>query len=357
MSVKVHSRHGHVWERSSHAFFRLRAAAAQPVHCFSNVLTDSMDTSMVVPVGAAHAPLHVASEDANRRASGDAAAAPLHSHAAPGAPRLPASANARCANHAAASPSGSADHEELARLRARVRELSAQVVSAHEAVRRQLAQDLHDSAGAELTASRFALANVATWLPGDAAPQCATALALAQRSLDAAAEATRSAIDDLHAPPLEHGIVHALAQWIDSFAARTGLRTSFICSADARVTQLPADAALAVFRVAQEALNNVAKHARASSADVRIETTREHLTLSISDDGIGMRRGTGKQRHRFGLSGMSARCEAYHGTLNLDAAPERASAARGTAVHAQFAWHALLASAARAPRRRAARHS
>jgi len=314
-----------------------------------------MDTSIVVPIGA-RAPLY-ANEEASAPASGEVAAASLSGHAAPGTPHLQAQAPLPAASQAIVPATPTTEHEEIARLRARVRELSAQVVDAHEAVRRQLAQELHDSAGAELTASRFALANVATWLPADAAPQCATALALAQRSLDATAEATRSAIDDLQAPPLEHGIVHALAQWIDSFAARTGLRTSFVCSADARLTQLPADAALAVFRVAQEALNNVAKHARASGADVRIETTHEHLMLTVTDDGSGVRRVAGKPAHRFGISGMAARCEAYDGTFNLTAAPRRARAARGTAVHAQFAWHALLAAAARASRRRAALHS
>jgi signal transduction histidine kinase len=314
-----------------------------------------MDTSMVVPIGA-HAPLHVAGEDVSTPASRGVVAASLSNHAAP---RLPVAASSPVCNNT--SPNTPAEHEaEIARLHARVRELAAQVVDAHEAVRRQLAQELHDSAGAELTASRFALANVATWLPADAAPQCATALALAQRSFDAASEATRNAIDDLHAPPLEHGIVHALARWIDSFAARTGLRTSFVCSADARLPQLPADAALAVFRVAQEALNNVAKHARASAADVRIETTPTHLVLTVTDDGIGVRRPTGKQTtHRFGVSGMCARCEAYDGTLNLSAAPRRdgARAARGTTVHAQFAWHTLLPAVARPSRRRTALRS
>jgi signal transduction histidine kinase len=137
------------------------------------------------------------------------------------------------------------------------------------------------------------------------------------------------------------------------------LRTSFVCSADARLPQLPADAALAVFRVAQEALNNVAKHAHARAADVRIETTPTHLVLSVSDDGIGLRRPAGKTAHRFGVSGMCARCEAYDGTLNLSAAPRHqgARAARGTTVHAQFAWHALLAAAARPSRRRTALRS
>ncbi|RKR43500.1 ATP-binding protein [Paraburkholderia sp. BL17N1] len=248
---------------------------------------------------------------------------------------------------------------ELARLRARVRELSAELVQAQEAACRHVARELHDGVGAELTATRFALAGVETWLPADAPPQCAAALAVANRSLDAVCEASRQTVAELHAPSLEAGIVGALAHWTGDFAARTQLRTSFVCAADVRLTRLPADAALAVFRVAQEALNNIAKHARAESADVRIETSRRHLTLLISDDGVGVTRNTRSRPGHFGLSGMQARCAAFDGTLRVSARRagsergennENGKASRGTLVRARFAWDAMLEHAPRAAR-------
>ena len=251
----------------------------------------------------------------------------------------------------------SAAERELAQLRARVRELSAELVQAREAACRHVARELHDGVGAELTATRFALAGVETWLPADAPPQCAAALAVANRSLDAACAASRQAVAELHAPSLEAGIVGALAHWTGDFATRTQVRTSFVCAADVRLTRLPADAALAVFRVAQEALNNIAKHARAESADVRIETGRRHLTLIVSDDGIGMTRNARSRRGHFGLSGMQARCAAFDGTLHVSARRvgsrrgESDKASRGTLVRARFAWDAMLASALGAERR------
>jgi signal transduction histidine kinase len=214
--------------------------------------------------------------------------------------------------------------------------------------------------GAELTAARFALASVETWLPADAPSQCVAALAVANRSLDAVCTASRQAVAELHAPSLEAGIVGALAHWTSDFAARTQLRTSFVCAADARLTRLPADAALAVFRVAQEALNNIVKHARAESADVRIETSRRHLTLLVNDNGIGLTRNARQRRSQaghFGLSGMQARCAAFDGTLRVSArrtGTQRAAAgnaSRGTLVQARFAWDAMLALAPRAERR------
>ena len=251
----------------------------------------------------------------------------------------------------------SAAERELALLRARVRELSAELVQAQEAACRHVARELHDGVGAELTATRFALAGVETWLPADAPPQCAAALAVANRSLDAVCAASRQVVAELHAPSLEAGIVGALAHWTGDFATRTQLRTSFVCTADVRLTRLPADAALAVFRVAQEALNNIAKHARAESADVRIETGRRHLTLIVSDDGIGMTRNARSRRGHFGLSGMQARCAAFEGTLHVSARRvvsrrgESDKASRGTLVRARFAWDAMLASARGAERR------
>jgi signal transduction histidine kinase len=264
------------------------------------------------------------------------------------------------ASHASTLPP-SAAQRELAQLRARVRELSAEVIRAQEVACRHVARELHDSVGAELTATRFALAGVETWLPADAPPQCAAALAMANHSLDAVCAASRQAVAELHAPSLEAGIVRTLAQWTRDFAARTNLRTSFVCAADVRLTRLPTDAALAVFRVAQEALNNIAKHARADSADVRIEAGRRHLTLIVSDDGIGMTRNARSRRGHFGLSGMQARCAAFDGTLRINA--RRAAACRGgsdsdsgkeplgTVVRARFAWDAMLAAAPGAQRR------
>ncbi|MGF6540348.1 sensor histidine kinase [Paraburkholderia youngii] len=261
---------------------------------------------------------------------------------------------------------------EVERLRARVRELSAELVDAQESVRRHVARELHDGVGAELTATRFALAGIETWLPADAPPQCAAALAVANRSLDAVHAANREAIAQLHAPSFETGLAGALKCWVRDFSSRTGLRTTVTCADDTRLARLPADAALAVFRVAQEALNNVAKHARASCADVRVETGARHLRLIISDDGIGLPRGArerGGQKQpggHFGLAGMQARCAAFDGTLRVGA--RRASvgcgedsgtgsngavAPRGTLIQARFAWHAVLATtpAPRAARR------
>jgi signal transduction histidine kinase len=240
-------------------------------------------------------------------------------------------------------------------------------IHADEAARHRIARELHDSVGAELTATRFALANVHTWLPANAPPQCAEALALVARSLEAASGAMRHVLDGLHAPQLDAGLAPALTSWVRGFAARTGLAARITsASDDARLARLPADAALAVFRVAQEALANVARHAQATCAEVRLESTPRHLTLTVADDGIGLAYAAGRPRRaaahahgdggkrggHYGLAGMRERCAAFGGSLRAAkggiAHPDletQSDAARGTTVRARFAWDALLGAA------------
>jgi two-component system, NarL family, sensor histidine kinase UhpB len=221
-------------------------------------------------------------------------------------------------------------------------------IDADETARQHLARELHDSVGAELAATHFALARVHALLPADASSQCAEALALVAQSLNAAVEAVRHVLDGLSAPHLDAGLVPVLADWARGFGARTGLVTSFVCAADVRLARLSADAVLAVFRVAQEALANVARHARAAHADVRLDCAPRHLILTVTDDGIGLPRGRARangRRSHYGLAGMRERCAAFGGTLRAGGRGAQA----GTAVRARFAWDALLGASASDP--------
>jgi signal transduction histidine kinase len=225
---------------------------------------------------------------------------------------------------------------DIQRLSARVRQLSAQLAAVDERVRRALAQDLHDDAGSALTAVRFALARIETWLPADAPAPCGEALQTARESLDAACEATHRVVADLHAPRFHGGVARALAEWAARFAAGASLALRIDFHADdIRLARLPESVALAVFRVAQEALNNVARHARASEASVRIEADARCVTLVIADDGIGIPAAARRKRGRFGLAGMRARCDALGGSLRVSA-----SKTGGTTVRARFALNA-----------------
>lgn len=308
--------------------------------------------------------------------------------------------------------------DAIARVQRQIVAAGAARVHADEAARHRLAQELHDSVGAELAATRFALANVHTWLPADAPPQCTEALALVMRSLDSAGDAVRRVLDGLYAPELDAGLAAALASWTRGFASRTGLAARFMVGStanstanstaihthatgfarddEARLAHLPAEASLAIFRVVQEALTNVVRHAQATRVEVRLTSTPHELTVSVIDDGVGLSReaarrakrqcgqaaqhGQGGQsstngRSAYGIAGMRERCAAFGGTLrttparhDLSASPtappccdvagapsnEQGSAAAnparpGTTVEARFLWETLLSRACAEP--------
>ncbi|WP_322061265.1 sensor histidine kinase [Paraburkholderia sp. J63] len=303
--------------------------------------------------------------------------------------------------------------DAIARVQRQIAAAGAARIHADEAARHRLARELHDSVGAELAATRFALANVHTWLPADAPPQCTEALALVMRSLDSAGDAVRRVLDGLHAPELDAGLAAALADWTRGFATRTGLVVRFTaCSIasspdathtteltrddEARLARLPAEAALAVFRVAQEALTNVARHAQATRVEVRLTSTPHELIVSVVDDGVGLSHEAARRakRHRqreqaapngehgangrsaYGIAGMRERCAAFGGTLLIapaghnpstgeiseiseinqiktsDNAIDRAGnnpSRPGTTIEARFRWETLLSRASAEP--------
>ncbi len=115
-------------------------------------------------------------------------------------------------------------HMEIERLNARVRELAAELVASQEAERARLARELHDGLGAQLTASRYALARIETWLPMNAAEACHEALATANTALDRLCETSHRLVEEGHAPPLEGGLLNALTRWIGDFSAPRGCK-------------------------------------------------------------------------------------------------------------------------------------
>ncbi|RKP45337.1 sensor histidine kinase [Pararobbsia silviterrae] len=230
---------------------------------------------------------------------------------------------------------------EIERLNARVRELATDLVRAQEAERARLARELHDGLGAQLTASRFALARIETWLPMNAAEACHEALATANTALDQLCETSHRLVEEGHAPALDDGLAATLKRWIGDFGDTTHLLTTFELIADTpmlreRLATIQNDGANTVFRIVQESLNNAAKHAAAQGVEVTLVAERRFLTVTIKDDGRGLARGARAKANRFGLAGMRARCEAFGGTLKVVS-----QAGQGTQIRARLPWDTL----------------
>ena len=210
--------------------------------------------------------------------------------------------------------------EEKARQYAEdIRDLVNRLVQAQESERRRVADELHDLIGQNLTALGIDLQALKQRLQsgGDliAGPRIDAMAALVETTIDA----IRGVMTDLKPAALEDfGLVPALRWYASLFGKRTGMKVS--ASVAGRELRLPRDIELALFRIAQEALTNAAKHSGGTAVDIAIRYD-EGLRLTVEDDGRGFAEpvgARGARRGGFGLPTMRERAEAHGGTLRIE---------------------------------------
>jgi len=206
---------------------------------------------------------------------------------------------------------------EVLHSRARLAELTEHSEQVKEQERARIAREIHDDLGGNLTAIKMALSMLSARLPAD--PQLQEKAAYLDGLVDRSIEAVHRISLDLRPSTLDLGIVAALEWQASEFEKTTGIACIFR-SAE-RDIELDPDHAAALFRIFQEALTNVAKHAGASQVTVTLRRQHQHLMLDIADNGRGMLPADRLKPHSFGLRGMSERARALGGTLSLSAAP------------------------------------
>lgn len=200
---------------------------------------------------------------------------------------------------------------ELRRSREELRELAMHLERVREEERAGIARELHDDVGSTLTGAKLQIAALRGHLAQQ--PPLAAQLALLGEVVDGAITASTRIMRDLRPPILDAGIVAALEWQTRSFEGRTGIACRFHSSA-AEVDLAPAEA-IAVFRVCQEALNNVVKHAEAGEVEVTLSVSEGELALAVADDGRGIAPGDAGKRGHFGLRGMHERAIALDGAV------------------------------------------
>jgi signal transduction histidine kinase len=232
--------------------------------------------------------------------------------------------------------------------RERLHTLSAQLINAQETERRHIARELHDEIGQALTIVKINLQSLQPFAVAGAdrptPPQVAqTALQDSLNTVDVALRQVRDLSLNLRPSILDDlGLVAALRWYVDRYSQRTGLTTAFRVTGS--LPPLPANVATACFRIVQEALTNVARHAQAQRVTVALKPQAEALHLLIEDDGIGFdveaARVHALQGSSLGLLGMEERARLVEGHLALHSTP-----ASGTQIHV----HIPLAGSALAP--------
>lgn len=206
------------------------------------------------------------------------------------------------------------DVEELTEL-ARVHALQAQ-----EDERRRLAREIHDGPAQALVNAVVELGHCRRLLNSD--PRSAeTHLERIEDDLRASLSDVRQFVHDLRPGPLaDLGLVVALQQYLEDYARRAGLQASL--EAGPEIERLPVAVELGIFRIVQEALQNVRKHARARRIVVQLACDGSALEVAIRDDGVGFdleaRR---NESGHFGLASMAERAALLHATLEISSTP------------------------------------
>lgn len=197
------------------------------------------------------------------------------------------------------------------------------VTAAQERERRRIARDLHDGPTQSMIVINRALTRLGGTGSGNDSAVVGELRELVQDTLGAIQRTTQALrpllLDDL-------GLVPALRSLAERRALHSGLVIPVEVVGEPR--RLDDDVEVAAYRIAQEALTNVERHAAAQRAEMRIEFTEDGFTMEIRDDGIGMAEGGGLEADHFGLLGMRERADLVGGELSIDSEPGRGTGVR-----------------------------
>jgi two-component system sensor histidine kinase UhpB len=200
-------------------------------------------------------------------------------------------------------------NEMLQRLEHERRATSRRVLDAQESERLRVGQDLHDQVGQTLTAALLQLEQLAKTVPDEEREQVADTQEVVRAGLEdvrrIARELRPEALDDL-------GLPSALAALTERFASQAAL--TIVCRVDPDLPQLSREADLVIYRVAQEALTNVARHSGSESAELRLERGTDRVSLTVRDDGHGL---PSDAAAGSGLQGMAERASTVEAAVSV----------------------------------------
>jgi signal transduction histidine kinase len=209
---------------------------------------------------------------------------------------------------------------------AELRELSHFLERVREQEKGLVARELHDELGGTLTAAKIDLQLMSERLKND--PKTAARLARVSAALDEAIAVKRRIIEDLRPTLLDNlGIGAALRWQCEQYTKRT----SCPCEIDLEESQLqlPPDISIAFYRIAQEALTNITKYAKASRVTVSLKRDSDRWTLRVHDDGVGIDLAKQHNPTSHGLTSIRERARALGGEVSIVGGP-----GEGTTVEA-----------------------
>jgi signal transduction histidine kinase len=228
---------------------------------------------------------------------------------------------------------------ELATKTEEIRELTGRLLKSQDDERRRLARELHDSTGQMLAAMKINL-DLVSAKATNLDPEIKSLIADSVALTDEMSRQLRTMSYLLHPPLLdETGLQSALGWYAEGFAQRSGIEVKLEMSPEIR--RLPPELEIAIFRVVQESLTNIHRHARSTTAEIRMTSTPEDIQVEITDTGKEAEDGRfGKSfRPGVGIMGMQERIRQVGGEFTIDASNQgttiRVSVPRKNFVHEQ----------------------
>lgn len=219
--------------------------------------------------------------------------------------------------------------EMLEESNSQLRQLSAYLQTTREQERKRIAREIHDNLGQMLTGLRMDF----VWLKKKMPPADDAINTRLEKTLellnDVRKEARRLAAN-LHPTALEDlGLTTALQSLANGFESRSGVKTNFTADTGGiNDLTISTELAIGVYRVLQEALNNILKHAQASNIDAYLTITNDKICLKVTDNGLGFTVGERADKSSLGLVSMRERALMMNGSLTIDSAP-----GKGTTIH------------------------
>ena len=201
--------------------------------------------------------------------------------------------------------------------------MSRRLVDVQEAERRQISMNLHDQIGQNLTALGINIDILKSELAASLNARNLTRLDTVASLVAATTNGIEIVISDLRPPMLDdYGLLPALQWYGGEFAGHTGIEVKV--TGDEQAARIAPTAEIALFRITQEALNNVAKHARATAVEVSLDYSGQYCSLCISDNGIGLNSTAdprSRRHHGLGMVTMRERTQAVSGQFDFGPGP------------------------------------
>lgn len=222
---------------------------------------------------------------------------------------------------------------ELIYSRERLRDLSNRLQAIREEESRRIAREIHDELGQTLTALKMDHASLEEEIATLGAPRNVTAestMASMAGLIDSAIRSVRRIGSELRPVALDSlGLVAAIEWLAGDFAQRTGVKCAWIVPQDD--LEIDRERSTAIFRILQESLTNITRHAGATEVRVSFQYSRGVLELRIEDNGRGMEYSDRPRSGSFGILGMRERASLFGGTITFTSNP-----GKGTVVHARI---------------------